>query len=121
MIWRKCLLSGLIWLLAVFGMAIVDATLFCRLNTMTLGNSPQREGDPHGFGGLVDTTSPLNIVHAQMETLQRGSTVVAYQLASPKNRLLTAFPGGYNYCQFDRMMRTMIMRPLLSGYGYQII
>merc|ERR1711920_363884 len=36
--------------------------------------------------------------------MQTGSTLVAYQLASPGNRAFTAKPTGYNLERFDRMV-----------------
>ena len=55
-----------------------------------------------------------------MEDMQKNSTKVAYQLASPANRRFTAAPDGYNKELFDSMVRGNAYKPLVSGYGYTV-
>lgn len=69
----------------------------------------------------VDTQDPLATLKVQMDDMQRGSTLVAYQLASPGNRAATARPGGHNKAAFDAMVRSRTYAPLLGGHGYNIL
>lgn len=69
----------------------------------------------------VDTQDPLATLQVQMEDMQQGSTVVAYQLASPGNRAATARPGGHNKAGFSAMVRSPTYAPLLGGHGYEIL
>jgi len=68
----------------------------------------------------VDTTNPESVLIAQMDDMQTGSTLVAYQLASPGNRAFTARPTGYNLERFDRMVHNDLYASLLSGHGYEV-
>ena len=68
----------------------------------------------------VDTTNPESVLIAQMDDMQTGSTLVAYQLASPGNRAFTARPSGYNLERFDRMVHNDLYASLLSGHGYEV-
>jgi len=69
----------------------------------------------------VDTTSAEAVLRAQMDDMQAGSTLVAYQLASPGNRASTAWPSGYNLDRFDQMVRGATYNPLISGFGYEVL
>eukprot|EP00746_Dinoflagellata_sp_MGD_P091523 gnl/MRDRNA2_/MRDRNA2_36267_c0_seq2.p1 gnl/MRDRNA2_/MRDRNA2_36267_c0~~gnl/MRDRNA2_/MRDRNA2_36267_c0_seq2.p1 ORF type:complete len:158 (+),score=30.41 gnl/MRDRNA2_/MRDRNA2_36267_c0_seq2:47-520(+) len=69
----------------------------------------------------VDTQDPLAVLQVQMDDMQRSSTLVAYQLASPGNRAATARPGGHNKAAFDAMVRSPTYAPLLGGHGYKIL
>merc|ERR1712142_696855 len=71
-------------------------------------------------GGGTDTTNPLNVLTAQMNDMQKGSTLVAYQLASPANRAFTARPSGYNHKRFNTMVNEEPYQPLLQGFGYDV-
>jgi len=68
----------------------------------------------------ADTTNPESVLIAQMDDMQTGSTLVAYQLASPGNRAFTARPSGYNLERFDRMVHNDLYASLLSGHGYEV-
>ena len=52
------------------------------------------------------TMSAVEIVRLQLDDLLAGSTLVAYQLASPANRRKTAAPSGYNRRAFHNMVTT---------------
>merc|ERR1711933_495499 len=67
-----------------------------------------------------DCVDAYQVLIAQMDDMQTGSTKVAFQLASPGNRAATAAPGGYNLEGFDRMVRNPTYAPLLSGFGYEV-
>lgn len=69
----------------------------------------------------TDCTDAYQVLTAQMDDMQAGSTKVAFQLASPENRISTAAPGGYNMARFDHMVRSSLYSPLLSGHGYEVI
>ena len=69
----------------------------------------------------VDTTDALATLHAQMEDMmRRGSTRVAFALASPGNRASTA-RGGYDQQAFDRMVRSPTYAPLLQEGQYEVL
>jgi len=70
--------------------------------------------------GMDITTNPVNVLLLQMNDMQQGSTLVAYQLASPANRAFTARPNGYNQNIFNRMVNNGIYKGLLEGYGYEV-
>eukprot|EP00419_Tripos_fusus_P066683 CAMPEP_0172921816 /NCGR_PEP_ID=MMETSP1075-20121228/206675_1 /TAXON_ID=2916 /ORGANISM="Ceratium fusus, Strain PA161109" /LENGTH=116 /DNA_ID=CAMNT_0013782041 /DNA_START=26 /DNA_END=373 /DNA_ORIENTATION=+ len=72
------------------------------------------------FASAVDCTDAYQVLIAQMDDMQAGSTKVAFQLASPGNRASTASPGGYNEDKFSRMVRNPTYAPLLSGFGYEV-
>merc|ERR1740130_2484845 len=69
----------------------------------------------------TDCTIAYQVLTAQMDDMQAGSTKVAFQLASPGNRAATASPDGYNELKFDNMVRNPSYAPLLSGFGYEVI
>merc|ERR1740130_933692 len=68
----------------------------------------------------TDCTMAYQVLTAQMDDMQAGTTKVAFQLASPGNRAATASPDGYNELQFDRMVRSANYGALLSGFGYEV-
>ena len=64
----------------------------------------------------------LDVLKLQLDDLSRGSTKVAYQLASPANRRSTASGGGggsHNAAAFDRMVRADFA-PMLEADDYLI-
>merc|ERR1719408_198299 len=73
-----------------------------------------------GASAAVDCTDAYQVLIAQMDDMQTGSTKVAFQLASPGNRASTASPGGCNEDKFARMVRSPTYAPLLAGFGYEV-
>ena len=71
-------------------------------------------------GSGVDCTNAYEVLTAQMDDMQAGSTQVAFRLASPGNRASTASPGGCNTDKFDKMVRNPTYMPLLGGFGYRV-
>ena len=68
----------------------------------------------------LDTTNPDNTLKLQLNTMRKGNTKVVYQLASPSNRMVTA-SGGYNYEEFDKMVRSPTYLPLLYFQKYKTL
>lgn len=71
------------------------------------------ECDPTKFRG---TMSAVDVLVEQLEDMKQGSTVKAYQLASPDNRDLTA--NGHDFEMFDTMFRSVPFIPLLERHDY---
>lgn len=61
----------------------------------------------------------LNVVKLQLDGLLQGSTLVAYQLASPSNRRSTAAPQ-HDVARFDHMVRTQFA-PMLAADDYAVV
>ena len=69
--------------------------------------------DARKFAG---TMSAVDVLTEQMDDMLKGSTVKAYQLASPDNRKATA--DSHNMSKFDKMVRSEMYRPLLQAKDY---
>ena len=72
--------------------------------------------DPAKFRG---TMSALDVLRLQMDDMLRGSTSVAYKLASPANRRATA--PGYDALAFESLVRNETYLPLLNATAYEVL
>jgi len=98
------------------GMAV--SALVCFLTIAHMGYLQAQHGGMMQHG--VDTSDPVKVLVATMKDLQSGSTKVAYQLASPTERMRIAGSDGHNHDHFKYVMMHEINKPLMSGNGYKV-